>query len=174
MLTNVQAGINAMTRNVIIHHPNTYNCEVYRKTVIRTAPDAVGGVPTLGGLGVLDTMDEEEYEYTFLGYGHALPAESFAPSPMVNHRDANIGSSDEFRFLIEPEEPSSAPGWFDIRNHDVVYLLLGTDEKPPKLAFEIVGIETTSNLPPYCSRYIANRRDDLDLLTPEDYAEAGE
>lgn len=172
MLNNVPQAINQLARNVVINHPNTFNCQVFRKTVKRAAPQTVGGLPTLGGLGVLDSMDEEDYEYTPLGHGHALPAEGFAPSPMMKRGDANIGPGDEFRFLIEPEEQSGHHEFFIPRNHDVVYLLLGTDPQPPKVAFEIVGEETTSNIPPYTTRYICNRRDDLDLLTPEDYEES--
>jgi hypothetical protein len=165
MLTNVPSGINRMARNVVMNHPNTFSCEVYRKAVTRPAETSVGGLPTMGGLGVLDSMDEDQFEYAFMGYGYALPADGgFAPAPMVRRSDANIGAGDEFRFLIEPEEPDE----FDVREHDVLYLLLGVGKDAPKLAYEIVAIETTSNIPPYTTRYIANRRNDLDLLTPED------
>jgi hypothetical protein len=82
-----------------------------------------------------------------------------------------VGSGEEFRFLIEPEGQSGSPEWFDVRTNDVIYLLLGIGPTPPKLAFEVVNTETTSNIPPYTTRYITNRRDDLDLLTPQDYQE---
>ncbi|MBL8473794.1 MAG: hypothetical protein JNM98_18535 [Rhodocyclaceae bacterium] len=144
-----------MTRNIVKNHPNTFTCQVFRKEVTR--PDAA----TLGGLGVLDTADEEQFEYVFMGNGCALPADQFAPAPMVSHGDANIGSGEEFRFLIEPEEPPGQPEWFDIRTHDVVYLLMGAGPSAAKLAFEVVGTETTSNIPPFTTRYITNRRDDL-------------
>lgn len=163
MLTNVPAAVNRMARNVVVNHPNTFNCQVFRKTTTRTAPDTVDGNPTLGGLAVLDTMDEEQFEYNFIGNGYALPADGFAAAPMVDRQDANIGSGEEFRFLIEPEEPSGHPEWFDVRSHDVVFLLLGDGPSPARLAFEVVGIETTSNIPPYTTRYITNRRDDLHL-----------
>lgn len=152
-----------MARNVVINHPNTFGCEVYRKTVTRTAPNTIDGSPTLGGLAVLDTMDEEQFEYAFLGYGYALPADGFAAAPIVDRQDANIGSGDEFRFLIEPAAQSGQPEWFDVRSHDVVYLRLGTGPSPARLAFEVIGTETTSNIPPYTTRYITNRRDDLHL-----------
>lgn len=161
MLNNVPEAINRMTRNVVMNHPNTYSVQVFRKTITRTAPDAIAGAPTMGGLGVLDSMDEEQFEYAFLGNGFAMPAEGFAPAPMVKRGDANIYAGDEFRFLIEPEEPSGHPDWFDVRNHDVMYLLLGAGPDAPRLAFEIVGTETTSNIPPFTTRYITNRRDDL-------------
>src|SRR5690242_10757353 len=106
MLNNVPEAINRMTRNVVMNHPNTYSVQVFRKTITRTAPDTVAGAPTMGGLGVLDSMDEEQFEYAFLGNGFAMPAEGFAPAPMVKRGDANIYAGDEFRFLIEPEEPS--------------------------------------------------------------------
>jgi hypothetical protein len=165
MLNNVPDGINRMSRNVVINHPNTFNCRVFRKTVTRTGAgeSTVDGNPTLGGLGVLNTADEEQYEYEWIGNGYALPAESFMPASMMDRRDANIGPGDEFRFLIESEEPFGRPEWFDVRTHDVVYLLLGTGPSPAMLAFEVVGIETTSNIPPYTTRYVTNRRDDLHL-----------
>jgi len=161
MLTNVPNAINRMTRNVVMNHPNTFNCQVFRKTITRAEQETVDGNPTLGGLGVLDTMDEEQFEYEFIGNGFALPADGFSPAPMMDRRDANIGAGDEFRFLVEPEGQSGSAEWFDLRTHDVVYLLLDTGPAPAKLAFEVVGTETTSNIPPYTTRYITNRRDDL-------------
>lgn len=170
MLNNVPSGINTLARNVVVNHPNTFNCELYRKTVKRTAPGPmVGELPTMGQLGVLDSADEEDFEYALLGNGYALPAEGFSPSPMTKTYDANIGFADEFRFLIEPEAQSGHQHWFRPKSHDIVYLLLGDGPTPPKLAFEVVGEETTSNIPPYTTRYICNRRDDMSLLSPDDY-----
>ena len=167
MLTNVPTAINRTLRNVLINHPNTCSCEVYRKVVTR--PGGAGSPPTLGGLGVLDSMDEEQFEYEFLGRGLAMPAEggSFAPAPMVRRGDANIGAEDVFRYAVVPEEPEGQPGWFSLRTHDVLYLLLGTGPSPPKLAFEVLGEETTSNIPPFTTRYITARRDDLHVPAGE-------
>lgn len=161
MLTNVPSAINRMARNVVMNHPNSFNCQVFRKKVLRRADQMVDGNPTFGGLAVLDTVDEEQIEYEFVGNGFALPADSFAPAPMVDLRDANIGAEDQYRFLIEPEGQSGSAEWFDLRTHDVMYLLLGAGPSPARLAYEIMGTETTSNIPPYTTRYIASRRDDL-------------
>ena len=169
MLNNAPSSINRLTRNVVLNHPNTFPCEVYRKTVKRTAATSIGGLPTLGELGVLDSMDEEDYEYAFVGNGYVLPAEGFNPSPMMKRDDANLGYADEFRFLVEPEHPSGHAEFFMVKGHDVIYLLLDESDTPPKLAFEVVGEETTSNIPPYTTRFICNRRDDLSLLSPDDY-----
>jgi len=164
MLNNVSEAINRMTRNLVINHPNAHPVQVFRKTVTRTAPTAVAGLPTLGGLGVLESTDEEAFEYAFLGNGFAMPTDPFSPAPMVRRGDANIGASEEFRFLIQPEQPSGHPQWFDVRKHDVMYLLLGIGPGAPRLAFEVMGTETTSNIPPFTTRYITNRRDDLHVL----------
>ena len=42
-----------------------------------------------------------------------------------------------------------------------MYMDLGD---PVWLAFEVVGIETTVNIPPFTTRYICNRRDDLHVI----------
>lgn len=160
MLTNVPAAVNRMARNVIINHPNTWECQMFRKVVTRTAGGSVGGLPTLGGLGVLDSEDEEQIEFVHLGNGYALEAEAFSPALMVDQKDADNGSASEFRFLIEPEHPVGTPGNFDVRNRDTMMLVFSDHVK---IAFEIVGTETVLNIPPYVARYIANRRGDLDL-----------
>jgi len=162
MLNAVPASINRLARNVVLNHPNTFNCKVFRETVERVEAGTIGGLPTMGGLGVLDAEDEEKIKHEFIGNGFALPAEGFAPSPMMGKGDANLGPAEEFRFLIEPEEGASGmPGWFEVRKHDVIYLVLGTGRVQPMIAFEVVGTETTTNIPPFTTRYICNRRDDL-------------
>lgn len=163
MLNNVPEAINRMARNVVVNHPNAFNCQLFRKTVTRTGDEIVDGNPTLGGLAVLNTADEEQYEYAFVGNGYALPADGFSPAPMMDRKDANTGGIDEYRFLVEPEGPSGSPEWFDVRTTDVIYLLLGGGPNPARIAFEVVGYETTSNIPPYTTRYVMNRRDDLHL-----------
>lgn len=160
MLTNVPTAVSRMARNVVINHPNTYNCQVIRKEVTR-AGDDVGGAPTLGGLGVMDSGDEEQFSYVWVGNGYAMQVDAFSPALMMDRGDANNGASNEFRFLIEPEEEAGTPGNFQPKNHDVFYVLLGDGPTPAKLAYEIVGTEAMLNIPPYTTRYIANRRDDL-------------
>lgn len=156
MLHNVPAAVNRMARNVVINHPNAYNCQVFRKTVTRPGLDA-GGLPVLGGLGVLSSDDEEQFTYEWVGNGYALQVEAFEPALMMDRGDANNGAGDAFKFLIEAEEA----GGFEPGKNDVIYLLLGDGPSPAKLAFEIVGIEAVLNIPPYTTRFITNRRDDL-------------
>jgi len=155
MLNNIPRAINRMVRNVVINHPNSLNCVCVRKVVTRPAGEDVAGFPTLGGMSVIDSYDEEQYEYMPLGNGFALKTEMFQPSLMMDSQDANNGQSDDFHFMIEPENA----GEFELIKNDVMYLLIGD----VRLAFEIVWIETTSDIPPYTQRYICNRRNDLNL-----------
>lgn len=162
MLTSVPNAVNRLTRNVVINHPNSLECQVFRKVITRESStgERMGGLLTVGGLGVLDSEDEESIEFNHLGNGYALRADAFSASLMMDRRDANNGFGDELRFLIEPEAPSGMEGYFDIRKGDVFYVVL-TDTV--KLAYEIVGTETVSDIPPFVTRYIANRRADIDL-----------
>ncbi|ASF48193.1 hypothetical protein CEK71_20195 [Methylovulum psychrotolerans] len=111
----------------------------------------------MGGMGVLSFDDEEDVAWAFVGNGYALQVDGFSPSQMTDRQDANNGFQDEFRFLLEPESeaPEAMP-----QKHDVVMVLITT---VVRLAFEIVAIETTSNIPPYTQRYVCNRRADLNL-----------
>jgi hypothetical protein len=163
MLNNVPEAVNRMTRNIVINHPNSYNVIVFRKRVLRPADNAIGGLPTLGGLAVISSDDEEDITWDLLGDGYALESESYTPGVMMDRQDANDGGVQEFRFLIEPEILDGLPGGFSVKKNDVMYLII--DEV--RLAFEVVAIETTSNIPPYTQRYICNRRDDLHTTVVE-------
>lgn len=166
MLHNVPTTINRLLRQTVLNHPNAWGGFVLRKRVTRLAPATVGGLPTLGGLAVLDSEDEEQITFGYMGNVSALLAEQFAaPAGMLDRRDANLGGAvDELRFLIEPEAEPETSGWFEVKTHDVLYLLMGADfEQSPKVAYEVVGVETTSNIPPFTTRYVCNRRAALDL-----------
>jgi len=160
MLTNVPNAINRMTRNIVMHHPNTWECQVFRKAVDRVGESTSGGLPTLGGLGVMNADDEEDVTFSHIGNGYALPVDQFSPSSMMDMRDANNGFANEFRFLIEPEAATSMPGNFITKKRDILYLVISEDVR---LAYEIVDIETVNNIPPFSMRYVTNRRGDLDV-----------
>lgn len=163
MLNNVPRGVNALTRNVVIRHPNTFNGEFFRRKVNRIEP-VVGERQTMGGMMVLSVDDETEISWDMIGFGYALKADQFQPSLMTDHMDTNNGFENEFRFLIEPEL-EIIDGGFEPKKNDVFYLIMAepdeSDQKATKLAFEIIGIETTVDVAPYVPRYVCNRRDDL-------------
>ena len=172
MLTNVSSAADRMTWRVVSGHPNAWECQIFRRVVNRVAPDGgeVGGLPTLGGLGVISGEDEPDLRYEWVGSGYALQAESFTPSIMVDRRDASRSEGDVWRYLIVPEQPHGERGWFDLRVGDVMYLILSAptaddpDAPTAKLAWEIVGLESVINAPPFGIRYLCNRRDDLNVV----------
>lgn len=176
MLHNVPNTMNRMIRNVVENHPNSLSCEYYRKHVLRNRreegeeEEMPFGEETVGGAGVLDSTDEEDYEFEYLGLGWALPAEAFQPSKITDHKDANIGFAPEQTYLIVPQAQTGEEGFFIPRTHDVMYLQLYLGENGPdgepliaRIAYEIVRMETTTNIPPYTNRWVCNRRDDLHL-----------
>ena len=88
MLHRVPKGVNALTRNVVINHPNCFLGEVWRKKILRKDPGenpgTMAGDPTWGGMGQLDDADEEDFEYEMQGYAYALWCENFAPAPLMD------------------------------------------------------------------------------------------
>jgi len=167
MLNNIAGGVSRMIRNVVINHPNTLECQVFRRSVLRTSDTVSGGMPTIGGLGVLSAEDEHDIEYEHVGNGFALPAEQFSASSLVDRGDATYQSGDERQYLIEPEAIEGDDG-FRIKKNDVIYLILGDSVR---LALEIVSIQAGVNMSPYPSGYVCNRRAELDLLPePEEVA----
>ena len=172
MLTNVTTAADIMAWRVVSGHPNAWECQIFRRVVNRVSPDGseVGGIPTLGGLGVISAEDEPDLSYEWVGSGFALQAERFSPSRMVDLGDASHSDGEQFRYLIAPEQPPGEPGSFAIRKGDVMYLILSSptaddpDAPEVKLAWEIIGLESVVNAAPFGVRYICNRRDDLHVL----------
>lgn len=165
MLNNVPDTINRLTRLTVLNHPNAWGAFILRKRVDRVGTTTVGGLPTLGGLAVLSSEDEEKISYEHVGNARALLAEMFMASAMQDRRDVSMGAAEEYRFLIEPEEEPGTSEWFEVKNRDLLYLVIGADfDTAVKVAYEVVGIETTSNIPPFTQRYICNRRSEMDTV----------
>jgi hypothetical protein len=158
--TRIPQAQNLAARRVVIKHPNSVPCQVFRMIVNRAEPLS-GGVPTIGGLGIMTPDDEWDYSWQELGVGWALRAQPFDPSIMMDRQDANNSTGDDFRYMIEPVGEPFTEGWFDIKNQDVVYL---TPFPNIKLAFEIVGQEAVTDMFPYATRYILQRSDRLDVV----------
>jgi len=163
MSSLIPVAMNAALRNVLLHHPHTFHCEIYRKIILRESEKMVAGLPTLGGLGVLDSMDEEDFDYVFVGMGFALPISGFAPVSLVQNDDAALEAENNVCFVIEPEAEPDQPDYFSIKRHDVMYLRLNNDLNPPKLAWEIVSRQSLGNMGGFTRRFICARRDHLHL-----------
>ena len=164
MLNSVPIAKNNLARNVVMRHPNTFTCQLFRKSVDRVDSGIMGDNPTMGGLGVIATDDEEDISWAFVGNCFSLQtSDTFGNSLMNEVGDSNNASIDSLRFMIEPE----VYGSFKIKDRDVLHVLLGMADSQGqplvRLAFQIVGLETVNNISPYSQRYVCNRRDDLNL-----------
>lgn len=163
-MNRVVETINRMNSQVMSKRSPAFGAQLFRKRLLRTSPSSVGGIPTLGGVAVLSSTDEENFDYQFLGNARVMRIADYAPSLMIDRMDTHNsgGNGNEHRFIIEPEAPSGSPDWFAPKVHDVMYLW--TDSAGTvKVGFEIVGVEAVNNLAPYSVRYVCNRRADLDL-----------
>ena len=154
MLNEVPLAIRRALRAVTLNHPNRMGCTVYRKVVTRAAPDTFGGLPTLGGLGVLDNEDETDFEYQELGdaslvflqlyqSGFRSDDNSLLDNPNTPQQEASIEPINENEFVP--------------RKQDIVTVVIGDAILP----YEITEIAGTVNIPPFTQKYILQLKDEL-------------
>jgi hypothetical protein len=165
MLHQIPINTNSTMRTVVLRHPNSVEVSVFRKEVKRVdaaTPGTMGGLPTLGGMGVLDSEDEDDFDYAELGDGKLLPCEAFQPSDMVDRNDGiNAAEGVLMYCMIEPVVKPDAPEYFELKTHDLVFLVVW---EGVYVGYEVVGRETNINIPPYTRRYMLQKRDDLKFL----------
>lgn len=162
MLRNVPKQLTSLTRSVTLNHPNSIPCIVMRKIVQRLDIPLghLAGLPTLGGIGVLSSEDEDDFDWDALGGGMILFTGNFPGSDQVERGDGLVPESVN-EALIEADGNPGTPEYFEPKKNDIVYVLIGQDVSLP---FEIVKVESSVNIAPYTRRYILNARDDLDFL----------
>jgi hypothetical protein len=152
-------------RTVVLRHPNSVEVTAFRKEVQRVdaaTPGVMGGLPTLGGMGVLDSEDEDDYDYAELGDGKLLPCEAFQPSNMVDRNDGIDAAEGVLLYcMIEPAALPNSCDYFELKTHDLVFLIVW---EGVYAGYEVVGRETNINIPPFTRRYMLQKRDDLKFL----------
>lgn len=161
----VSEGMQAMALQVVRNHPNAWDVQVLRKVVTR--PDetgTMGGAPNFGGIGVLDSQDENQYEYAWLCNAHAVKGEGFQPGNMTDRLDMAITSAQEFIYLLAParEAPQEVKD-LGFKTKDVVLFLMGVGADAARAAYEVASVDATCELPPHLPRYVLNRRADMDV-----------
>lgn len=159
MITNVPIKITDASRAVTLRHPNAMDCTLYRKVLLRTAGESMGGLPTLGGLGVLKSEDEPEFEYEAIGLGRILITSRFAGGDMADRGDSITVSEPMQEALIVSLEL----GAFEPKKNDLMGVLPGGGVL---IGFEIVGVTGNVSIYPYTVKYIIAPRDELHDLTP--------
>ena len=161
MLHSVPMQINKAARSVTLRHPNGIPCHAFRQRVLRHADGGMGGMPTLGGLGVLDSSDEPDVEWELLGDAKLLIVENFQPSTVVDRGDALDNAEPQIVALIEALRPAEDPAHCMTKTKDVLYMLLHADVK---IAYEVVAIDGDINIAPYSRKYVLNKRDALSYI----------
>lgn len=165
MLHQIPVNTQKTMRNVVLKHPNGMEVAVYRKVVKRRDEDPdsfMGGMPTLGGMGVLDSEDEDDFELSSLGDGKLLPCEPFQTSSVVDRGDGVDPADGVLLYaMIEPLQECGCDGHFELKTHDYVFLVVW---EGVYTGYEVVGREANINIPPFVARYVLNKRDDLQFL----------
>jgi hypothetical protein len=167
VLNSVPTNANFSKRQVVLRHPNAWDCLVYRKQVKRQEiiggqPSTMGDFPTLGGLGVLDSEDEADFDYVELGEGKLRFLGPFQQSDTVDRGDAQLQaqlSEAQIEAIAEPTDPA----YFTVEKHDIVIAMPGGGIG---LAYEVAQVQGSINIPPYNRRYLLSPRDDLHYLDP--------
>lgn len=159
MINNVPIKIMQATRAVTLKHPNSLDCVVYRKELLRSDDESMGGLPTLGGMGVLKSEDEDEFEYARLGEGKILIHGRFSGGDMSDRGDG-----------ITPDEPMQEASIvsldaldFEPKKGDLVGVMPGGGVL---IGFEIIGTTGNVSIYPYTTKFIIAPRDELHDLQP--------
>lgn len=159
MLSSVPTAIARASRRFTLRHPNAMDCTVWRKKLLRTGPagDDLGGIPNVGGMGVLDGEDEADYEFDPVGDAKVVFA-GIWQGDGANWNDADSG-------VIYDQAPREAMIEF-IDEAD------GYVRKPDRitvepgggivLVYEVLGENSPTAIPPYTRRYILAARADVD------------
>jgi hypothetical protein len=169
MINNVPIKIAQASRMVALKHPNSIDCVLFRK-VLLTPPDAeqMGGLPTLGGMGVLRSEDEPEFEYQKIGSGKILVTgqfaggaladngESIAPGADQAMQEAQIVCLDVVVGGVKQPGPEPVAG-------DLVGMMPGGGVL---IGFEVIGQTSSVGIYPYVPKWVIAPRDELHDLAP--------
>lgn len=169
MLTSVPQAINASSRQVVLRHPNSFDCVVSRKRTLRSevdpdtgAPSEMGGEPTMGGMGVLRAEDEAEFDYVELGPAKLLFAAPYQAMDTIDRDNALVPEAQREVLIEATAEPGTA-GHFVADSQDLVVLTLAPGVL---MAYEVGSVPGNVHIPPYTRRYVLNPRDDLAYVEP--------
>lgn len=158
MITAIPQRVAQASRQVTLKHPNALHCFVFRKKVVRQGNAGPGGLPTLGGMGVLSSEDEPEFEYVKLGEARILITSHFEPSSLSDSENFPLPVS-VAEAQIEPLDVTA----FDVQKNDLV---AATPGGGVLIAFEVVDMPSTVNIYPYTRKFVVSPRDDLHDLAP--------
>lgn len=162
MLNGVPEAINSATRLITLNHPNAMDGVAFRKQVLRTAGNSLGGLPTVGGMGSLDSEDESDYEYQELGDIRIVFAGIFQGEGN-NWMDAETGinyPAMPIEALIECVANPTDPDAFVVKKSDRISVEPGGGTV---LIYEVIGVTGNVNIPPYTRKFVLAARSDSEV-----------
>jgi len=161
MINNVPVAITKAASAVTRKHPNSMDCVVYRKVL--TDPDDgqnMGGLSTLGGMGVLKGEDEADFEYQKVGMGRILITARFEGGEISDRGDSIVPDQpmQEAQIVSAANVPD-----FQVQKGDLVGVMPGGGVL---IGFEIIGQTGNIAIYPYASKWVIAPRDELHDLAP--------
>lgn len=165
MLNNVPTQINRSARLVTLRHPNAIDCTIWRKTVNRvttTAPAEIGGLPTIEGVGVLDSEDEADYEYAEVGDAKIVFTGQFQTQGGNWRDDDSSLTYNEMpvEALIECVLEPSDPNYVVPDKPDLITVTPGPGIV---LTYEVIGETSSVSIPPYVRKFALAPRQDSNV-----------
>lgn len=162
MLTNVPKQVNRASRMTVIRHPNAMSCALWRKQINRapdSTPETFGGMPTIGGAGVLDSEDEADYTYVELCDAKVVFTDRYmaAQSNMIDTENGLNYSEGMREALIECLAQPGTPEWVLPDKPMVVTCFPGNGVV---VTYQIVGTTGNIEIPPYTRKYLLNPLND--------------
>lgn len=166
MLNNVPTQINRSSRLVTLRHPNAMDCTVWKKVLKRTVaepPEDMGGLPTIGGLGMLDGEDEADYEFVERGDAKIVFTGGQFAGDGANWNDSDTGliyDDSQKEALIECILDPCDENYFVPGKPDIVSVEPGGGIV---LVFEVSGERGNISIPPYSRKFILTARSDSEV-----------
>lgn len=168
MLNNVPIQVNRAARQVTLRHPNGMDCSLWKKVILRVndPADNFGGLPTIGGAGVLDSEDEADYTYEFLADAKISFTGQYigADSNTIDTENGLNYFAAAMEALIECTAELGSPEWVMPDKPMVVTVFPGNGVVVP---YQIVGTTGNVNIPPYTRKYVLNPLSDSESWPTE-------
>jgi hypothetical protein len=156
MLNQVPIAMRIAARAMVMRHPNSIDCQVWRRQVTRTAGAAsgsAGGLPTLGGLTVMDSDDEPQVDYSLLGDAKVHFTGLYERTTLADAKDSAVAQTVS-ESLIEPV----VEGAFEPKDGDLVMVMPGAGVV---ITYEVTNVLNTVNIPPFLPKYELGMQGDM-------------
>lgn len=163
MLNNVPIQMRRSSRIVTMNHPNSMDCTVWRKVILRPDDSGdMGGLPNVGGAGLLDAEDEADYDYEEVGDAKILFLTNFVGEGS-NWNDADTGvnyAAPPVEAMIECVLAPDHEDFFVVKKSDRISVEPGGGVVMP---YECIGENSNVSIPPYTQKYILAARADREV-----------